>query len=122
MSRSLTLVCATALMLGLAAPSFAQTSQERVVEYGDVDPYSNRGAETILNRVEEASEQVCGDRTGPMPIPERQGIKDCTYETMDIAVADINNSAVTARYRGYDPSVTVEEGSVDPYLSPKGRY
>ncbi len=121
MQRSMTFVCASALMLAFAAPSFAQSSQNRVVEYGDVDAYSQRGAETILNRVEHASEQICGDRPGPMPIPERQGVAACTYETMDIAVADINNPAVTARYYGYDPQVIVEDPD-DAYLSPKGNY
>jgi len=121
MSRTLKLVCASALILGFTAPAFAQRANERVVEYGDVDAYTARGADDVLNRVEHAAEQICGDRPGPMPIPERQGVEACTYETMDIAVADIDHPGVTARYHGYDPQVVIEpEGSIDPYI--KGSY
>lgn len=119
MSRTLSLACASAILMTLAAPAVAQQqfSQERVVRTDDVDVYTARGADTVLNRIENAAEQLCGDRAGPMPLPERAGVHNCTYETMDIAVAESGNRAIFNRYHGIEPRVVVEE---DPYLEPKG--
>jgi UrcA family protein len=121
MSRPLSFACASALLLAFASPAFAQDrNRQQVVEYGDVDQYSDRGADQILRRVQNASENVCGDQPGAMPVTQRDAIRDCTNQTMDQAVADIDNSIITARYYGVSPEVIVEEGSFDPYVDMKG--
>ncbi|MBY0567821.1 MAG: UrcA family protein [Hyphomonadaceae bacterium] len=124
MSRTVSLACASAILLALAAPAAVaqqQFHQERTVRTSDIDINTRRGADEALERIEEASEQLCGDRPGPMPLPERAGVENCTYETMEIAVADSGNRMLHQRYYGYEPQVIIEDdGSADPYLEPKG--
>jgi len=121
MSRIISLACASAILLALAAPAAAQNyPEQRIVRTSDVDAYSPRGADTVLNRIENAAEDVCGDRPGPMPLPQRQDIRACTYETMEIAVADSGNPVLHQRYHGYEPQIIIEYDYYDPSLSPKG--
>lgn len=118
MLRPLIFTAVSVLALG-AAPAMAEPDfgpERRVVEYGDLDVYSDAGADALLGRIDAASEAVCGERTGPMDGRERNNINECTVETADNAVSDVGNSILTARHRGYSPEVYVEEeGSADPY-------
>ncbi len=55
MIRTASAACATAIALALGAPALAQERHD-VVEYGELDPYSDEGADTLLRRLEDASE------------------------------------------------------------------
>jgi UrcA family protein len=118
MLRPLIFTAVSVLALG-AAPAMADPDfgpERRVVEYGDLDVYSEDGADALLGRIDQASSAVCGERTGPMDGRERNAVNNCTLETADNAVSDVGNSVVTARHYGYSPEVYVEEeGSADPY-------
>ncbi len=123
MSRTVSLACASAILLALAAPAAVaqqQFQQERVVRTDDVDALRARGADVVLNRIENAAQQLCGDRAGPMPLPERAGVANCTYETTEIAVAESGNPVLHQRYYGYEPQIIVEDDYYDPNLPPKG--
>lgn len=123
MLRPLTFACASALALAFAAPAVAQdevivtappTSQgleRRVVQFGDLDLYDDRGARTLVQRIEHAAMEVCGNSQVRLPLPDQRYVEGCTRETMDMAIADIDHPYVSARYFGYTPV---------SYYSPKG--
>ena len=117
MPRSIHFVCASALFLACAAPAFAQERESRVVSYADLNLNHPAGADRMINRIERASDDVCGERTGPAPVVVRQNIRECTYETADNAVADLDHPIVTSRYLyGTSPEVIIEDP--DDYYDP----
>lgn len=111
MSRTVSFACASALLLALAAPAVAQQqfSQDRVVTTAGVDVNTRGGADIVLDRIENAAEAICGDRPGPMPLPERAGVANCTYETTEIAVDDSGIPMLHQRYYGYEPQIIIED-------------
>jgi UrcA family protein len=117
-----TLVFATLSAIALcAAPAFAQdesTTQLRQVEvrYGDLDVYSQAGADALIRRIGQASDQVCGERSGPSSIQEHNSVNTCRTEVTENAISDVGNSVVTARYYGYQPQVIIE--SENTYVDP----
>lgn len=117
MSRTLPLVCA-ALALAVAAPAFAQDRQVATRVYvGDLDPYSVKNADELLNRVDDAAYSICADRSRPVPPTERRNAVECEVASVEETVRELNNPVVSARHRGYDPQVVIE-GSYDPYYDP----
>ncbi len=118
MQRTISLACLSALLLSAAAvPVYAQTDRVRseVVRTDDVDAYSEAGADTIVRRIERAAGHVCGDRSGPMPLPERVDVNACAVDAEENAIHDADNPVLTARYYGYSPEVVVSEGDADDY-------
>jgi UrcA family protein len=116
MPRSLSLLCAAAaLAFTAAAPVSAQDYESEVVRFGDPDHDSERGAEALIERLQNASERVCGVRSGPQPVAQRVYQRDCALETTEYAVRDVGHPMVLAEYYGVYPRVIVEEGSADPY-------
>ncbi|HYD87244.1 MAG TPA: UrcA family protein [Vitreimonas sp.] len=124
---SLALACAPALLLcAAAAPAFAQAAwdnryESRVVYFGDLDLESRAGADTLIRRIEQASDIVCGDRAGPRPINEHHDVRGCEAETVEYAVREVGHPNVLYRYYGYRPEVVIE-GDDDPYYTVKPRY
>jgi UrcA family protein len=123
MPRSLHLAIASAAALMLAAPAFAQDEttrpQERVVTYGELDLNSAAGADVLVRRIEQASDQVCGRHDGRTNTRQRIISQHCAVETAENGIADVNHPVVTARYYGSGYGV-VEEGDAyyDPRLDP----
>lgn len=123
MPRSLYLVVASAAVLALAAPAFAQDEttrpQERVVTYGELNLNSAAGADVLVRRIEQASAQVCGQHDGRTNTRQSMINRACEVETAENGVADVNHPVVTARYYGSGYGV-VEEGDAyyDPRLDP----
>jgi len=117
MPRTLaTAAAVSALLLGAAvAPSFAQVTQpeSRVVHYEDLDLYSDAGADTLIRRVRQAADAVCGDHVGRTTLTENRNIDACEVTTTQYAIEDIAHPVVTARYYGYSPEIVIE-GSWDP--------
>lgn len=127
MSRSLHIVIASAAALALAAPAFAQNettqSQQRVVTYGELDLSSRAGADTLIRRIDNAAEQVCGANDGRTTTRQAQINRACERETTDNGVYDTGHPAVIARYEGSGYAI-IEEGSAyyDPRLDPASPY
>ncbi len=110
------LACLSVLLLSAAAvPAFAQSQEIRreVVRTDDVDAYSTQGADTIVRRIENAADHVCGAQGGAMPLPQRADVNNCSVDAEENAIHDANNPVLTARYYGYSPQVVVAEGDTD---------
>lgn len=121
MPRSFAFAALSTLALCAAAPAFAQdesVTQPRQVEvrYGDLDVYSEAGADALLRRIGQATDQVCGVHSGPASVQERASVGTCRVETTENAVSDVANPVVTARYYGYTPQVIIE--SENEYVDP----
>ncbi len=113
MLRAVSFTLASALALSVAVPAYAQSDRTRVVDIGDVDTYSDRGAEIAIERVEDAAQAVCGVQGGAQPIPQRVYSRECAIETTENAISNSNNSGLIAHYYGYDPRITISEGDAD---------
>ena len=71
MPRTLHFVCASALMFTgrAAAPAMAQQEPEsQVVYFGELDLWSEEGADALVRRIQNAADNVCGDSPGPAPV------------------------------------------------------
>ena len=113
----LALSTSAVLALAAASPALAQSitqPRSEVVTYGELDLNSSEGAETLVRRIENTSEEVCGHRSGPRPISESRTVNNCRSETEEYAVADVNHPNVSAHYYG-GYAVIEPEGSYDPY-------
>jgi len=124
MSRFLTAACVSALLF--AAPAFAQTQVEsRVVYYGDLDLESRAGADTLIARIQQAADVVCGDRSGPQTIAEHRSVRSCEVVSTEDAVLGVAHPNVLYRYYGYMPEVVIEgswDPDADPYYEVKPKY
>lgn len=114
MLRTLKFATLSALALCAASPAFSEDNnvaqpQQQVVYYGDLDVYSDAGAEALIRRVQQAADSVCGEHPGPATIQESRSVGSCRVQTAETAISDINNSIVTARYYGYTPEVIIGE-------------
>jgi UrcA family protein len=114
MPRSLSFVALSVLALCAASPAFSEQNnvaqpQQQVVDYGDLDVYSDAGAEALIRRVQQAADNVCGKHAGPATIQESRSVDLCRVQAAENAISDIGNSIVTARYYGYTPEVIVGE-------------
>jgi len=110
-----TTVCLAAIA-AVAAPAFAQSRSEvrsEVVYYADLDTYSDAGADALIDRIEAAAANVCGDRSGPMSINEDDFIDTCSQVATEDAVRDVGNSIVTARFYGVTPQIEIDTGAND---------
>jgi UrcA family protein len=117
MSRALHLAIASAAVLAFAAPAFAQSQPEsRVVTYGELDVNSAAGADTLIRRIDNAAEQVCGVNDGRTNTRQAQINRACEVETTDNGVYDTGNPVVIARYEGSGYAI-IEEG--DAYYDPR---
>lgn len=105
---------AVAALLAAAAPAFAQVvePESRVVSYADLDLYNPSDADEFIARIQNASDEVCGDHAGRRTIAETRDLRDCSAETTDYAIEDFGHPMVTGRYHGFTPNVVVE-GSWD---------
>ena len=123
MSRTIPLLCA-ALVLTVAAPTFAQDRQVATRVYvGDLDPYSVKDADELLDRVDQAAYEICADRSRPVPPTERRNVVECEVNSVDVTVRNLDNPVVSARHQGLEPRVIIEDPNEtysDPYYTPKG--
>ena len=108
MPRSLMLALASAIAFGFAAaaPAAAAERAQRVT-YAELDLDAGAGVDSLLRRIENAAENMCGDRLGPMPLHQRMAVRRCVREKTIQAVADVNHGSVTARFYNRDPSIIV---------------
>lgn len=123
MSRLIASAAIAALLAAAAAaPSFAQEAQSRVVSYADLDLYDPADADEFIARIQNASDEVCGDHPGRRTIAETRDVRDCSAETTDYAIEDFGHPMVTGRYHGFTPNIVVEgswDGDGAPYYEVK---
>ena len=121
MSRALHLAIASAAVLAFATPAFAQNettqTQERVVTYGDLNLNSRAGADTLVRRIENASDQVCGANDGRTNARQATINRNCASEATENGVYDTGHPVVIARYEGSGYAI-IEEGDA-PYYDPR---
>jgi UrcA family protein len=107
--------------------------ESRVVTYGELDLESDAGAETLIRRIDNASESVCGRHDGRRQT--RQALRDraCESDTTEVAVNDVAHPNVSAHYYGgtgvveddviyYDPRLDPASPEYDPTLDPNSPY
>lgn len=121
MSRPLHLAIASLAALAFASPALAQNEttqpQARVVIYGDLNLNSRAGADALINRIDNAAEQVCGVNDGRTSVRQSQVNRACEHESTDNGVYDTNNPVVIATYEGSGYAI-IEEGDA-PYYDPR---
>ncbi|MFT3729630.1 MAG: UrcA family protein [Terricaulis sp.] len=102
MRRSNIFGIAALLATATALPVVAQEVQprQRVVPYSDLNLDNPNGAHVMVRRIENASRQVCGDRTGPRGMAESGSVNACRVESAENAVNDLDHPMVTAEYYG----------------------
>jgi UrcA family protein len=105
-------VCVSAFLLVTAAPAFAR-DVSRTISYGELNLEDASGADTLIRRVENAADFVCGDYRGQQSVADQSNFSTCEVATTQRAISDIAHPVVTARYYGRRPDVTIE-GSWDP--------
>jgi UrcA family protein len=87
MSRALHIVIASAAVLAFAAPAHAQSQTEsRLVTYGDLNVNSAAGADVLIRRIDQASEQICGVNDAPIRVKPTATAHE--YETTENGVND----------------------------------
>ena len=110
-SALLVIGAASALTFASVAPALAQES--RTVRYGELNLNDDDGADTLIRRVEQAADVVCGDRHGPQALRESARVGECETLATNDAIQAIGHPVVTSRYYQRTPDVTIE-GSWDP--------
>lgn len=121
MSRSLHFAIVSAAAMAFATPALAQNettrTQERVVTYGELNLNSAAGADTLVRRIENASNQVCGTNDGRTNTRQAMISRNCAAEATENGVYDTNHPVVIARYEGSGYAI-IEEGDA-PYYDPR---
>jgi UrcA family protein len=121
MSRSVHFLCASALLftgLAVTTPVMAQEAESQTVYFGDLDLWSEDGADALVRRIRNAADNVCGDTPGASPVVVQHEVRACEVETTEYAIEDLAHPMVTARFYGRNPQVIIEEGDADPYREP----
>lgn len=94
-------IVAAVALAGLAASpaNAAPTDEARAsVRYADLNLDGDAGAAAMLRRINLAAKDVCGARTGPMPLTERIRTRRCVRAEAEAAVADVGNANLSAYY------------------------
>jgi UrcA family protein len=104
------LALASAIALGFAAAapaSAANLDRAKNVNYAALDLDDRAGAEALLRRIEHSAADMCGERTGPMPLAQRAAIRQCAREKTQRAVSEVGHAGVTALYYDRNPRVII---------------
>jgi UrcA family protein len=126
------ILCIAALLASASLPAVAQEVQprERVVTYSDLNLDNASGAHVMVRRIENASRQVCGDRSGPRSLSENGSVHACRVDSAENAVTDLDHPMVTAEYYGNhggnvivtDDGSAVYDDSGAPVIQPAAPY
>lgn len=99
-------VVATVAVIAFALPAVSSASELKgraeKVTYSDLNPDKETGAEILYRRLQQASKRVCGVESmknagGIRAVSEQ---RSCYRETLDEAVAKINNVTLTKIHEG----------------------
>jgi len=99
-------VVATVAVIAFAVPAVSSASELKgraeKVTYSDLNPDKESGAEILYRRLQQASKRVCGvesmKNAGGIRAMSEQ--RSCYRETLDEAVAKINNVTLTKIHEG----------------------
>lgn len=85
-------ICSIALVAGISTPAIgAETDAAQIkVAYADLDLNSEAGRARLQTRVDQAVSAVCGERSGNMPLRERQEINSCRTQAAAKAFASVD--------------------------------
>ena len=86
------IICAACLSILAIAPVQAQqfdTARQVVVHYDDINVKQAAGARTLLARIDQASQAVCGPVPDMRELGAWRGFKTCTQNAKDRAVASL---------------------------------
>lgn len=70
--------------------------REAVVSLSDIDPTSPSGAQTLLRRIEEAADGVCGGAAYAVTDSQKEAFAMCRSSAISGAVAKMRSPALTA--------------------------
>jgi UrcA family protein len=85
----------------MSAPASAQTWSDHYsvrVVYGDLNLNSDTGADTFLNRLDDAGASTCGQRMGRTSLREFRATRGCAVAFTQRGVIELNHQHVNARY------------------------
>lgn len=89
--------------LVLVTPNLAAASEEQqevVVQVGDLDTATDRGADRALRRIRRAAQDVCDAAPGLRSHEDRLAARECIQDAMSRAVDDLGDPMVAARFNG----------------------
>lgn len=101
MKPNLALVIGALISIAVSAPSPAQAWNEHYsvrVVHGDLNLNSDRGADTFIDRLDDAGANVCDQRSGPTSLRERRTTRSCAVAFTQRGVMQLNHQHVNARY------------------------
>ncbi|MBC7769601.1 MAG: UrcA family protein [Phycisphaerales bacterium] len=96
-----TIVAAISVAFVTAAPAAAQNAPDRYetrIAYADLDLSRNAGADALVDRIENAARQTCGDTSGRMSFAQHRRVRACNAAFMQRAVANAQSATVEQRY------------------------
>lgn len=112
MKAQAALVVIAVFGIALTAPTTAGASERYAVSisYQDLNLDRTAGADAFIDRVERAARRTCDQRSGPMPLRQRNSINGCVDTFTQRGVLEVNHRNVTRRYierGGSLPSVSI---------------
>ncbi len=105
-SKILKGVVATVAVIAFSLPAIASADElkgrSEKVTYADLDVQKEEGATVLYRRLQQASKRVCGVESikSAGGIREVSEQKKCYRETLDQAVAKLDNAALTSIHEG----------------------
>jgi len=69
--------------------------RQAVVQLSDIDLMSPSGAETLLQRIKDAADAVCGGEANAVSRREKEGYAECRGVAVAVAVAKMRNPTLT---------------------------
>ncbi|HEX5048179.1 MAG TPA: UrcA family protein [Gammaproteobacteria bacterium] len=84
-----------------AQPAEQQQTHKIVVQYGDLNVNSAKGAEQLYSRISSAAHEVCGDVIAPLRLDT--AYLRCRQTAMEDAVAKVGHPKLTALYDQHFP-------------------
>jgi UrcA family protein len=105
-SKILKGVVATVAVIAFSVPAIASADELKgraeKVTYSDLDVQKDDGAQVLYRRLQQASKRVCGVESikvaGSVRIYAQK--QECYRDTLDEAVAKVDNPALTAIHEG----------------------
>jgi UrcA family protein len=103
MSRSFRLAAAALVISSFAPAAFSQAGVEQVsvrVHYADLDVTRPQGGVTLLNRIKNAANTVCGSARTRAPLTQIRLTSECRRTAIDSAVRRLDFAMLTLAWSG----------------------
>ena len=86
---TISIAAITAIGIGPAFAGETVQTQSVAVDTSGYDLTTDEGSDTIVRKIENAAEKVCGARKGAMTLSERTSIDDCVNDAVEGALASL---------------------------------